>query len=248
MSTEDHSPRQVDATVEDEALSAAAAELTPEKSLVRVEETARFVFANVAVVGTVLAGVGLITDVGSAWDEGPKVVGVPLPVALVAAALILAAVALVPLLVRVDTTDLAAVRSFYTFQLLRRGVCAILAMIALAAAIASAVATTATHGGASQALAVSGSIAGTASGPAFSGSAAVGGLHDEDYLFLSVYVTTTRHRDMLICRKAASPMSKGVAKVTCPNTPVVGLTDVTVVASVYRRGKTIEARKLELRR
>ena len=51
-------------SAEDEALLEAAGELKPAKTLERINAKVAFIFANLSLVGTVLAGIGLFTNIG----------------------------------------------------------------------------------------------------------------------------------------------------------------------------------------
>lgn len=111
---------------------------TPEDSLQRAETLANFVFANVAVVGTLLTGLGLVADGGALLESAPEVFGVPLPVLLVGLSLVAAIVALLPALKRVNPAHIDDVAKWYEGQVRRRGIAAIVALVLFAGAIITA--------------------------------------------------------------------------------------------------------------
>lgn len=126
-------------SAEDKADFAAAANLAPDKSLLRIQESAKFVFTNVAVIGTILTGLGLFTDLGDVLDNS-KVISlpwgdVPLPVAALGLSLVLASVALWPKMSTVDLTRPKAVRRWYTRQIFRRGLLMTFSLFFFSAAI-----------------------------------------------------------------------------------------------------------------
>lgn len=233
-------------SADDAALAVASESLGPERSLARVEGTAKFVFANVTVITAVLTGFGLLTGVGAAWDQGPHIFSVPLAIALAAAALLLATFALLPSLSRVDIADLEAVRSFYSRGIWRRGLSAAFAMVALAAAVASAVVTAAAQGEASHHLALSAVVHGGPGDPQFEASALVGGLTQGDVLVMSVDATLRTGEVFRVCDATSTPAQGGNATASCPKTSVRGVLQVTVNASVERTGKSIQQRTLVL--
>jgi hypothetical protein len=99
---------------------AAAAEITPAKSLERIETKSTFVFSNVALIGTILTGLGVLTGVSSrlidyrSWTRA--VAG------LLVGALVCALAASLPSLrSRMQTQDLKAVARYYTVNIYVRG-------------------------------------------------------------------------------------------------------------------------------
>ncbi len=111
----------------------------PAEGLRQARGSAKFVFSNVAVIGVLLTGLGLFTDLGAVLASTPKVWGVPLPVSLLGTSLILAVLALLPLPRR--SRDVSSVDStIKTLKFRNRwvGTSCFLALILFAAAIASA--------------------------------------------------------------------------------------------------------------
>ena len=104
---------------------AAAANLAPDKSLARIQELAKFVFANVAVVGTLLTGLGLFTDLGEVLENSPTLGGpfndVPVALAALGSSLLCASFAIWPKMSSVDLARLDEVEDWYTWQIRRRG-------------------------------------------------------------------------------------------------------------------------------
>lgn len=122
-------------TSAERALIESAKALTPEKSLDRIDALARFVFANVAVVGTLLTGLGFLRA-SADYAGGTLLTTVALFVAL---SLLLSLGATAPRLTRVRSADLVALERWYRRQVVRRGVLAITSAVALAAAVSLAV-------------------------------------------------------------------------------------------------------------
>lgn len=122
---------------------AAAANLSPEKSLTRIQELAKFVFASVSVVGTLLTGLGVFTDLGDVLEESWKLpspfADVPVAVAALGLSLLFASFALWPKLSSIDLTRPAEVKAWYTRQIYRRGLwmTASLAFFSLAILVAA---------------------------------------------------------------------------------------------------------------
>lgn len=116
----------------DKADFAASANLAPDKSLTRVQESAKFVFSSVAVVGTLLTGLGLFTDLGDVLENSlvlPLPWGeVPVAVAALGLSLFFASVALWPKISSVDLSRPAEVNRWYRQQIIRRGVSMILSL------------------------------------------------------------------------------------------------------------------------
>jgi hypothetical protein len=121
---------------EDQKWFDAAREVTPQRSLETAERLANFVFANIAVVGTLITGFGLVVDPVSLADT-PHVKSIPLPVVLASLSLVSAVVAMTPALTRINPAQVDQVRRWYTRQILRRGIATICAMLLFAAALIS---------------------------------------------------------------------------------------------------------------
>jgi hypothetical protein len=111
----------------------------PEKSLARIQELAKFVFSNVAVIGTLLTGLGLFTDLGAvlenSWKLPAPLEDVPVAVAALGLSLFCASLAIWPKMSGVDLWDLDAVEGWYRRQILRRGIWMILSLILFSTAI-----------------------------------------------------------------------------------------------------------------
>ena len=111
--------------------------ITPAKSLERIEAKATFVFSSVALIGTIIAGFGVVSGASSRlvehrpWTEA--VIG------LLGAALACALIATLPSLrSRMRTQDVEAVRRYYTFNIYARGWLTRLALLLFSAAFAIA--------------------------------------------------------------------------------------------------------------
>lgn len=116
---------------------AAAAEITPAKSLERIEAKATFVFSSVALIGTIVAGFGVLSGASSRlaeyrpWTEAAT--------GLLGAALACALIATLPSLrSRMRTQDVETVRRYYTFNIYVRGWLTRLALLLFTAAFAIA--------------------------------------------------------------------------------------------------------------
>jgi len=117
---------------------AAAAEITPAKSLEQIEAKATFVFSSVALIGTVVAGFGVLSRGSSGlagyrpWTEA--VTG------LLGAALACALIATFPSVrSRMRTQDVEEARRYYTFNIYVRGWLTRLALLLFSAAFAIAI-------------------------------------------------------------------------------------------------------------
>jgi hypothetical protein len=125
-------------SAEEDAAFDAAAHLAPDKSLTRIQELAKFVFANVAVVGILLTGLGLFTDLGevleSSWTV-PWAGDVPLAVAALGLSLAAASFAVWPKMSSVDLTRLDEVNAWYGRQIVRRGFWMIVSLALFSTAI-----------------------------------------------------------------------------------------------------------------
>jgi hypothetical protein len=127
-------------TVTDELLQSAALDLGPEKSLSRIEASAKLLIASVTVFGSVLGGFGAL---GSDVVAEHPALAVP-SVVLVAISLALAVWAVVPAPTAVNVDDLEDLRRYYSRQIAIRGwlvrIAGILFGFALVAAILPALA------------------------------------------------------------------------------------------------------------
>lgn len=229
---------------QDQAVAAAAEGLSPERSLERVEATAKLVFANVAAVATVLTGLGFVGDVGGALQRGSHIAGVPVTAALVASSLLLASFALTPSLRRVRTGDADAVRRFYTVQIARRGLAALLAMLALAAAIVSAVDVAADDSDPGRALGISSQLTRSGKDVTVAAAARAGGLRAGDWLRLQVTATGSPARS---CEAVGVPDATGAASVRCPRSTRKRGGAITVTAQVLRGQRVVRSRSTTLR-
>jgi hypothetical protein len=120
---------------DDKADFAAAANLAPDKSLLRIQELAKFVFSNVAVIGTLLTGLGLFTDLGDVLENSIKIGDVPLPVAALGTSLFCASLALWPKISSVDLSRPKEVNRWYRQQIVRRGLWMTLSLTLFSGAI-----------------------------------------------------------------------------------------------------------------
>ena len=122
-----------------QAALAAAANMTPDKSLARTQELAKFVFSNVAVIGTLLVGFGLFTNLGdvleNSWQLPEPFEGVPVAVAALGLSLFCASLAIWPKMSSVNPSRLADVEAWYRRQIVRRGTWMILSLALFSLAI-----------------------------------------------------------------------------------------------------------------
>ena len=185
--------------------------LGPEESLVRVEATAKLVFANVAAVAVVLSGFGFLDRVGDALARGPQILGAPLAVVLVVISLVLATIAVTPRLRRLHTQDPNEIKRFYDGQIRRRGSCALAAMAVLVAAMLAAVNVAADAAGSGDALTLDTRAVYSRGAVAVSASAAAGQMPSGESLRLRMIAG--RH---VICDAVAGPDDSQRASVSCP--------------------------------
>ena len=111
----------------------AAADLTPSRSLDRIDSTVNFVFGNVTLVVSLVTGLGLLAGTTarlSSYDTEVRAI-----LGLLAVALFLALLAAAPVMVRkLHTGRVDSVRKYYTRRIKVRGALAALAMAALSGA------------------------------------------------------------------------------------------------------------------
>ena len=124
-------------TLEELRWRAASAEITPAKSLDRIEAKATFVFTSVALIGTIITGFGLMSGVSSRltqyrpWAEALY--------GLLGGALACALIATLPSLrSRMRTLDVKTVRRYYTVSIRVRGWLTRIALLAFSFAFAIA--------------------------------------------------------------------------------------------------------------
>ncbi len=103
-------------TAEDVFWRDAAAKMTPDKSIERLDSHGKFLFSTVSVVGTVLTGFGLLTSA-----VGQRTHWWVIPVLLACISLALAMTGLTPRPDTVNRADLNSVRDHYNSLLKRRG-------------------------------------------------------------------------------------------------------------------------------
>lgn len=121
-------------SAEDKTLLEAANELKPAKSLERINARVAFIFANLSLVGTVLAGIGIFTDVGSRIRARGSTLEWVL--ALLFASIIAALLANYPVMrSSVNPSDLVAVKRYFDREILWRGWLARAALALFSAAI-----------------------------------------------------------------------------------------------------------------
>ncbi|MCW2701728.1 MAG: hypothetical protein JWQ45_3263 [Blastococcus sp.] len=100
--------------------AAAGEELTPLKSLERIDSKAGFVFGNVTLVGTILTGFGLATGTSGRFADHPGPASTAL--ALIVVAVLLALAANLPSFRRrIDPADIVQVERFYRTNIGIRG-------------------------------------------------------------------------------------------------------------------------------
>lgn len=96
-------------------ISKAGDNLAPDKSVARLDELAKFLLATIALVGTILSGLGAFTDLGEEFDDRWYIL---LPIlALVIATSICALMALRPMPYRVNVAILEEIQAIYTSRI-----------------------------------------------------------------------------------------------------------------------------------
>lgn len=120
-------------TPSEAATLTAATTLTLDKALDRVDATARLVLSTLALVGVVLTGFGLVSDVSTRLRANTDLYLLPLGLAVLAA--VLALLALVPWFSRANPANLTAVDRFLRKLVLVRGVLVTAAMAVLLLAV-----------------------------------------------------------------------------------------------------------------
>jgi hypothetical protein len=110
-----------------------AEDLQPDKVLDRIDTRVTFIFGSVALVGTILAGLGITS--GSTSRLAPYKSLLTLALILVAIALGLAMISMLPSLRRVNPGNIFDVERFYTHRIQYRGWLARLALTAFSGAL-----------------------------------------------------------------------------------------------------------------
>jgi hypothetical protein len=126
-------------TPDDERWLAAGKELTPAKALERIDTKVGFVFTNITLIGTVLAGVGILTGTASrlAGYESLTIIALW----LILFSLVCALAANLPSLrTGINPDNIHAVRRFYTTNICVRGWLTRLALLLFSAAFVIALA------------------------------------------------------------------------------------------------------------
>lgn len=204
----------------------AAADLAPDKSLARINELAKFVFAQVAIVGTLLAGLGLFGNASDPLRQGPKLIGVPITIALVTLALLLGIGALFPRLTIVRLSDPSAIQQFYSRAIRNRGVLAILSLIAFAMAIISATIIAMVDAVPRAKMpALSAQISGTGKSTKLTATVKIAGLADGSIARTSIIGARPKGTEVQLCKNVSRVDNSGKASVSC----------TVPVASRYRR-------------
>lgn len=224
----------------------AATARTPERSLEKAEALANFVFANVAVVGTLLTGLGLVADDGALLQRAPKILSIPVPVCLVGVSLVLAIVALLPSLSRINPARVSDVGAWYESQIRRRGIAVILALLAFAGAIITA--TVAVSDGAASDPRISADWTGTTRKATATVKAQITGLAESATARMAVRGVKRRdERDALF--KAATRADASGAMAVEATVAGVGRYRAIAVRFIVRDGsEVIEDTRLLLRR
>lgn len=115
------------------ALTEAAKELSPEKSLNRASESAKWVISSISIVAVVVGGFGIVTGVADSVDRFPVLVAATIGLAAVALAAAIAA--LIPRVQDVDLGDLESLDQHYKALIRWRGYWTLAATIALLLAV-----------------------------------------------------------------------------------------------------------------
>jgi hypothetical protein len=225
------------------AWQALAEELTPAKSLARVDAATNRVLTSVTLVGTVLTGLGLL----AAGRPTSNAVAVGLSLAAVLAAVLAVALALTAQVLTIrkglNTNDLVAVRAWHHDQFRRRAYPARAASILLAVAVllAGGAATAELLGSerAGLSLAISSTRAPAGAGPdggrvALTVDATFRGLAEDTTA--TILVTIDRSDGMLVLARAAlTPGTDGTASRTLTVASVPA--DAVIVATATGGGR-----------
>jgi hypothetical protein len=225
----------------------AAADLSPDKSLNRIDDLARFVFANVAVVGTILAGFGLFTGAAQTLQRGPSLLGLPLTIAFVAGSLVLAIGALFPSLSGVNPGELDTVKGFFRREIPRRGICAMLALTLFACAVISAAAVAVTDAAPQQrAPAISLQLTGTGPGVKLAMHSQVAGLPQGSLMTTSAVARRGR-KSRALCQGVSRVDASGAATIDC-QTAAGSFRVYTVTTRVTQAGRTLQSNTVSVTR
>lgn len=103
---------------EDKFWLEAAKNITPEKSIERIDAHGKYLFGTVSIVGTLLTGFGIFSPLGATVLRSPWIV---IPVILACLSLAFAMMGITPNLDRVYRRDIISIRNYYNNLIRRRG-------------------------------------------------------------------------------------------------------------------------------
>ena len=225
----------------------AGEDLKPQRSLERIDGLGRFVFANIAIVGTVLTGLGLFAGVQQSLGS-TQVVSVPLVAILVGVTLVLALISVTPWPGRVDIEDPDRVEAWYTHSIRIRGGAAFLAAVAFAATIVLA-ASLALGRPRSAAPSLTGEFTGRGADARVTMRMEVTGLPAKSRAESVVQgFGPDRTGGLVLCRNLAQADSAGKLTVSCGVDHIATFVRFELTSSIEADGKTIGRDELTLRR
>jgi hypothetical protein len=95
-----------------------AGKITPEKSIERLDDHAKYLFSTISIVGTLLTGFGIFSCGETNVLHNPWII---IPVALACLSLALSMMGITPKVERLNRHDINSVRDYYNNQIIRRG-------------------------------------------------------------------------------------------------------------------------------
>ena len=216
--------------------AATASEFTPEKSLARIAEKARFTVATVSLVGTVLTGLGLVSAErlsDSLWSRWCTIAAVAL-----AAASVVLALSYLTLRVRaLNPYNLLDVETFVTEEFRRSRRVVVATWLLVAALVVAAVGAVLVLAVPAQPVAAATlSTSGAGVERSIQGAVRVSELREQDPVVVTL--TLGKGPQRVLFRSTSIPTDRGTVQVDVPSQP--GITNGPVELSVVQ-GDTVLA-------
>lgn len=228
----------------DEALDAAIKDLAPNLALARVDSLGRFVFANVAAVGTLLGALGLVAATQS--RPAPReVFGLPLVVILVGLSLLTALVAVTPWLYKINPDNRTAVRASFSMRIKVRGTAAMIAAVLFGAALVAALAEAARIG---VTVSLSGGLSGTGADAKATLTADATGVPRDGKATAKLVELTDGKEGAILCSSEATGDSTGKASMTCTVGNAGRYSSLRATISVVENDDVLTSQRLDLTR
>lgn len=228
----------------DEGLDAAIKDLAPHLALARVDSLGRFIFGNVAVIGTLLGALGLVAST-QARPAPTEVLGVPLVVLLVGISLLFALVAITPWLFKLNLDNRSDVRASFSTRIKLRGSAAMVAAVLFAGAIVATLAET-TRVGATVSL--SGGVSGTGADAKATMTAEATGVPSGGKATATLTKLTGGKAGTILCSSEATGDATGKATMSCTVEKAGELKALRATVSVVDNEDVLTTQRLDVMR